>query len=142
MLPNSRYGRGMGKDLARRGSGHLIVLKPEAFVRTYEETSVAKENGDKLATLRAAITSLAPERYRGMGRYRLVPFPSLDPGVIRAFADTGIDMETDRQARRRYRELIGDDPPVTTTWMRNNCLRPKPWRMRYSRLQRNWPSGK
>lgn len=68
----------------------------------------AAKNLPHLRNLRAAIRFLDPDKYRGISRDPLQPYPSLDPEVIQTFADTGMEMRNDEKARWRFRELVGD----------------------------------
>lgn len=71
-------------------------------------SSATQANLHLLRALREAAPSLDPSRYRGVGRSWLQPFPSLDEGIIKQFADSGSDMSTEASARRRFCEFIGD----------------------------------
>lgn len=101
----------MADGFPRKSTGHIIVMTPAAFIGRYNASGIATENQSHLARLRKATASLDIGSYRGMGRDALEPFPSLDPAAVDAFANTGLDMESNHQARQRYRELIGEDQP-------------------------------
>jgi hypothetical protein len=90
-------------------SGYLIVRRAEALLRAYSEAPTRRQ--DLLKRLREATRFLDPAAYRGMGRWPLDPYPSLDPASIEALSGAGLDMNSDRAARIKVRELVGDDPP-------------------------------
>jgi hypothetical protein len=92
-------------------SGYLIVMRAETMLRVYSQGRVAREHPEVLRELREALAFLAPTAYRGMGRWPLDPYPSLDPATIDAFRGGGIDMDSDRAARIRFCELVGEEPP-------------------------------
>jgi hypothetical protein len=89
-------------------SGYLIVRRAEALLRRY---SALTRSPELLKQLRDSTSFLDPAAYRGMGRWPLDPYPSLDPATIETFRGAGIDMDSDRAARIRACELVGDDPP-------------------------------
>ncbi len=97
--------------MAVQDSGCLIVMRAEAMLGVYSQQRIARERSDVLRQLRKALGFLDPAAYRGMGRWPLDPYPSLDPAIVRAFRETGIDMDSDRTARIRFCELVGEAPP-------------------------------
>ena len=86
--------------------GYAIIRKPEFDVQDYLRSDFAQKNLHLLQPLRAAVSFLDPTRYRGTGRSWLQPFPSHDESMIDAFANTGIDMQSNARARRRFLQLI------------------------------------
>jgi hypothetical protein len=92
-------------------SGYLIVMRASAMLRDYSQGRVAREHPELLQQLREALGFLDPAAYRGMGRWPLDPYPSLNPATIDAFRGSGIDMDSDRAARIRFWELVGEERP-------------------------------
>jgi hypothetical protein len=89
-------------------TGYAIVRRTEHDLEDYMKLPTTQQNLHHLKALRDAAPFLAPSRYHGIGRSWLQPFPSLDPSVLKQFADSGCDMSTEASARRRFRELIGE----------------------------------
>jgi hypothetical protein len=89
-------------------SGYAIIQRVEFDLEDYMRSPATQENLHLLCALRETAPSLVPSRYRGIGRSWLQPFPSLDEGIIKQFADSGCDMSTEASARRRFCELMGD----------------------------------
>jgi hypothetical protein len=89
-------------------SGYAIVRRAEHDLEDYMRSPTTQQNLHYLQALRDAAPFLVPSDYRGTGRFWLQPFPSLDAGIIKAFAETGGDMSTEASARRRFREVIGE----------------------------------
>lgn len=87
-------------------SGCAIIRKPEFEIQDYLSSESTQRNLHHLQALRAAISFLEPSRYRGIGRFWLQPFPSHDESMIDAFANSGIDMQSNDRARRRFLQLV------------------------------------
>lgn len=92
-------------------SGYLIVMRAEAMLRIYAQTPFARAAAEVLQQLQGALGFLDPIAYRGMGRRPLDPYPTLDPAIIEAFRASGLDMDSNRAARTRLCEIVGDDVP-------------------------------
>lgn len=83
--------------------GYLVVLKPEvAFAKWQMEAERAgvQSFGEYSATLRAAISAIDPQRYRGIQR---------DP-IDRWWEGERDERSQNERARRRIWELFGPDP--------------------------------
>ena len=68
-------------------------------------------NVELLRQLRDALGFLDLTAYRGTGRSVLDPYPSLDPTIVKVFADGGAAMESNRAARIRFYEIVGAELP-------------------------------
>jgi hypothetical protein len=51
--------------------------------------------------------------YRGISRFPIQPLPSPNPEILRAFTESGCDVDTEYAARRRFLEILGEDIPDT-----------------------------
>jgi len=91
----------------RQSSGYLIVRMPPGLAREYDEAIHASRNLGLFQLLCEKLGSLPRAAYRGFSRIPLVAFPSLDPKVLRSFHPD--HLKTEPVARRRLRELLGDD---------------------------------
>jgi hypothetical protein len=100
-----RAAAGYGESV--RASGYLIVRVTEALLRDY---SPPDGRYDLLRQLREATSLLEVANYRGMGRWPLDPYHSLDPAAIDAFRGAGLDMDSDKAARMKAVELDADSP--------------------------------
>jgi hypothetical protein len=98
-------------NMPKQLRGYGLLHRPDLDVSEYETSWIAQENAANLRELRAGFPSINPKQYRGMSRDMIIPFPSLEPSMIEAFAETGLDMKSNARARRRFREIIGEDTP-------------------------------
>jgi len=103
--------------------GYMIVLKPEALIKMYDQHLVAqlassylREHHEAFASylykLRETFVAFDPKRYRGICRESLFAYPSLDQKEIEEFQAKsnwfGVTFgEADARARYRFREIIG-----------------------------------
>src|SRR4051812_37952264 len=93
----------------RQTSGYAIVRMPTALVRAYDESMRTHQAAELFQRLCDSLKPLPREAYRGSSRFPLMPHPSLDPGILRAFEETGCDVKTEQAARCRFLVLIGKD---------------------------------
>ena len=92
--------------------GYMIALKPGPLLDQYAESYAAQQNREPLQELRDAFTMFDVGRYRGISRDPLVAYPSLEQSVIDAFEATGMDMKSNAEAQRRFREILGDPTDI------------------------------
>ncbi len=92
-------------DSPRDRTGFVVLQQPAVALAAYEARFEAGRRA-VWAAFRAALPHLSPECYRGLGRPRILPYPSLDERVIDQFRATGCEMDADARARRRYCEFI------------------------------------
>ncbi|MFN8456724.1 MAG: hypothetical protein U0401_18995 [Anaerolineae bacterium] len=90
--------------------GYALLKMPSLLLSHYENW-FNQEHIQILQDLRNSVSFVDPFRYRGISRKILSPFPSLDVGIIKEFEETGGDMQSNKQARWRFRELIGENIP-------------------------------
>jgi hypothetical protein len=95
----------------RQTSGYAIVRLPIGLVAAYDESMRTHKAAELFQQLCEKLKPLPRSAYRGTSRFPLMPFPSTDPDVIRAFEESGCDMRTEQAARRRFLEILGPDVP-------------------------------
>jgi hypothetical protein len=92
--------------------GYLVVLTGNALLDRYSRFVVPSllESGGKPGALADfwRIVDVDPPRYRGMGRWPLPPYPSLDPDVIQQFRELHVEMDENRAARMKLCELVDE----------------------------------
>jgi hypothetical protein len=84
---------------------------PTALVRAYDELMRSHKAAELFQRLCDKLKPLRRAAYRGISRFPLMPLPSTDPEVLRAFEESGCDLRTEQAARRRFLDLLGDDVP-------------------------------
>src|SRR5438876_8443865 len=97
----------------RQTSGYAILRMPTALVTAYDESMRSHQAAELFQHLSDKLKSLPRAAYRGISRFPLMPLPSFDPEVLRAFEETGCDVKTEQAASRRFLELLGDDIPAS-----------------------------
>ena len=97
----------------RQTSGYGILRMPAALVQDYDSSMRTHQAWELFQRLCDALKSLPRSDYRGISRDPLMPLPSSDPEILRAFENTGGDMHTNRAARLRFMRVLGDDYPLS-----------------------------
>jgi hypothetical protein len=97
----------------RQTSGYAIVRMPTGLVAAYDEKMRKHQAAELFQQLCERLKPLPRSAYRGTSRFPLMPFPSTDPDVVRAFEESGCDMRTEQVARRRFAEIQGTELPET-----------------------------
>jgi hypothetical protein len=92
--------------------GYALLRMSSLLLSDYDEANWLTQEGIQyLRDLRNAVSFVLPSRYRGISRDPLCPFPTLDTEIIKAFEETGGDMQSNQRARWRFREIICEDTP-------------------------------
>lgn len=86
-------------------SGYALVRLPGPLDADFGSSPLAKESGDYLERIRESLGFVAPQRYRGIGRYPLnADYTHVAPG--RQW-DVKLPAENDAGAMGRLREMLG-----------------------------------
>jgi hypothetical protein len=95
-------------------SGYAILRMPAALVEAYDLSMRSHAASELFQRLCQALKPLPPRTcYRGTSRFPIEPLPSTNPEILHAFTESGCDVDTERTARRRFLEILGDDIPDT-----------------------------
>lgn len=93
-------------------NGYAIMQMPAKLLTHYETNSFAQKYAHILQELRNAVKFVNPTHYRGISREPLSPLPTFDSDVLNTFTETGVDVETEKNARTRFLEIVGEDNPI------------------------------
>ncbi len=97
----------------RQTSGYAIVRMPTPLVRAYDESMRTHQAAELFQQLCDTLKPLPRDAYRGVSRFPLMPLPSVDPEILRAFEETGCDVKTEQAARRRFLVLLAGNEPAS-----------------------------
>jgi len=95
--------------------GYMIVMKPEVLIESYDRPE--RVGYYDMLDLRKSFPAFNPKRYRGIFRWGLFPYSSLDVKEIEKFQANCLMFpwwpdvplgKTDARARYRFREIIGN----------------------------------
>jgi len=91
--------------------GYLTVLKPELVIQQFEQRDNVKDYPEYYKKLRNAFRSFDPLKYRGISRYPLEAYPSLDQNELDYYAREGVDLYSDKNARMKLLEIVPETTP-------------------------------
>lgn len=89
--------------------GYRLVLKPEIALREFEVGDWIIKYQKEYRELRKAFARFDPKKYRGISRYSVEAYPSMDERAIQAFSSTGLDMDSNRKARIEMYKMLKDE---------------------------------